>query len=96
MASQQETLNLAAQVVDGFSQPLRDMTRKLREFGDFGKTVSREGRRDTGLHNQAWRDLRKTMLDSSTDMRRIITPAISALGIGTSGAALSLAEPRSP
>jgi hypothetical protein len=32
MTTQQETLTLAAQVVDQFSAPLRDLTKQLKSF----------------------------------------------------------------
>jgi hypothetical protein len=45
-----ETLALTAQVIDKFSQPIRDMQRSLRTMGEHGKAVHVEGSRYAKAH----------------------------------------------
>jgi hypothetical protein len=50
MASQQDTLALAASVVDQFSRPLADLTRQLKAFSSLEQSTSQRGKRVVDDH----------------------------------------------
>jgi hypothetical protein len=91
MATQADTLSLVAQVVDQFSAPLRDMTRRLREFGDFGTQVHKTGTRYAKDHRNAFEDLRKSVKETSEHVRGVLTPAMAGLGLGAIGTGAAIA-----
>jgi uncharacterized protein (TIGR02594 family) len=87
MASQDDILRMSATVVDGFSNPLKEMVKQLRSFGDYEKTVHKEGAKFVVQHRNAFEDLRKSMKDGAEHIKGVLTPAMVGLGLGAVGAA---------
>ena len=80
MASQSDTLSMAAQVVDQFSKPLADLTRQLKSFSSLEQSTHQRGKRTVDEH---WKGYGYT----SENVKKLLTPAIEGLGL-TSFAAL--------
>jgi hypothetical protein len=81
--NQQETLTLAAQVVDQFSAPLRDLTKQLRAFSGLQQDTNVRGKRDVDRHWQSYRDLNKQVTDTAASTKKLLQPAIEALGVSS-------------
>jgi hypothetical protein len=83
MASQADTLNLAASVVDQFSKPLADLTRQLKTFSSVQDTTNARGKRSTEDHYKAYRSLSEQTKITSENVKKLLTPAIEGLGLST-------------
>jgi hypothetical protein len=81
MTTQQETLTLAAQVVDQFSAPLRDLTKQLRAFSGLQQDTNVRGKRDVDRHWQSYRDLGKQVTETASVTKKLLQPAVEALGV---------------
>ena len=90
MASQSDTLNLAASVVDQFSKPLADLTRQLKAFSSLEQTTSQRGKRAVDDHWKSYRELAAQSKVTSENVKKLLTPAIEGLGLSTIIATRSL------
>lgn len=86
-----EQLQLAAQVVDKFSAPIRDLQRQLQLLAKETKGAHKEGAGDAQKHSKAWGDLQKTVVTASEKVKSEFVPAIDAMGLSALTAATSLA-----
>jgi hypothetical protein len=91
MTTQAETLTLAAQVVDQFSAPLRNLTKQLKAFSSLQGDTNRAGKRDVDRHWQSYRDLNKQVTETASSTKKLLQPAIEALGLSSAVAFGSLA-----
>lgn len=91
MASQSDTLNLAASVVDNFSRPLADLTRQLKAFSSVQDTTHQRGKRVVDEHWKSYRELAKQSKDTAEHVKRLLQPAIEGLGAASVSALGSLA-----
>lgn len=91
MAGSDESLCMAAEVVDKFSQPLRNMQRSLRGFSDEVAKSHKEGAAGAKEHLKHFDELRKSVKEASGQVRETLNPALAAFGIGTVSAAAGVA-----
>ena len=88
--AQDDILRMSATVVDGFSNPLKEMVKQLRQFGDYEKVVHKEGAKFAVQHRNAFEDLRKSMKGGAEHVKNVLTPAMVGLGLGAVGAASAI------
>ena len=89
--SEQETLRLAAEVVNKYSGPIREMQKSLRALQASVKNAHSGGKKDADAHARSIREL-KTAGDKLADgVKGALTPAMAGLGIGAFGAAAGIA-----
>ncbi|MGD0334057.1 MAG: hypothetical protein ABSA90_12520 [Xanthobacteraceae bacterium] len=91
----QETLRLAAEVVDKYSGPLREMQKALRRVADEVKGTHAQGTAYAKKHQEAVGVLGKETEKFEQRLRRGVTPALAALGVTTltvAGAIAALKE----
>jgi hypothetical protein len=89
--SQDETLRLAAEVVDKYSPVLRKMQRSLQELTDFTKKSNDQGKRGTKEHREEIGKLDKAFLKVNESVKSSVMPTIAALGITTLSAGAAVA-----
>jgi hypothetical protein len=82
MASESDSLVLAARIVDEFSKPLAHLKRSLRSIAadssQFHKTSIAQARD----HAIAFHDLKRSLTEVGDHVRGILTPAKTGLGVG--------------
>ncbi len=89
--SQQETLQLVAQVVDKFSGPILAMRKSLEGLTQRNVASHKAGRQAASAHEKAFSDLRKSVKETGEHVKGILEPAMVGLGIGaiSTGAAIA-------
>lgn len=85
--SEDETLRMAAEVVDKFSGPLRNMQRTLQKLSDQVKGSHKAGADQAKQHTKAFDDLHHSIRDVSERVRGALNPAFAAFGVGALSAA---------
>jgi|GEM_PF-2742494 len=83
MASQQDTLALAATVVDQFSRPLADLTRQLKAFSSLEQSTHQRGKRTVDDHWKGYRELALQSRATADDLKKFLTPAVEGLGLAS-------------
>jgi hypothetical protein len=91
MPSQSDTLALAASVVDNFSRPLADLTRQLKAFSSTQEVANVRGKRVVDDHWKSYRELALQSRYTADNVKKLLTPAISELGLASIGTLGSLA-----
>lgn len=81
MASQDEVLRLAAEVVDKWSGPLADMRRSFTRMEDQLKNAHKHGREEATKHRTAVLDLHKAFERIDGTLKTSFVPAIAAMGV---------------
>jgi hypothetical protein len=81
MASNSETLQLTAQVIDKFSAPIRDLQRSMRTMSEQGKAVHIEGQKYSKAHRDSFEALRKVARETSDHFKNVFNPVMTGLGI---------------
>ena len=87
----QETLRLAAEVVDKYSGPLREMQKALRKVADEVKGTHGEGVGYAKKHEAAFYTLNKEVGKFEERIKSGVTPALAAVGITTLSVAGAIA-----
>ena len=90
MASQDESLVLAARVVDAFSPTLKDLQRSLRAISAETKISHKVGVDSAKSHSAALTELGQTFRVTAERARTTFVPALAAIGIAGFGAAEGL------
>lgn len=81
--SEEQTLRLAAEVVDRYSGPLRQMTKALRKLSDDVKGTHAAGVTQAKRHEIAFLDLNKQLRQFEDRMKQGVVPTMAALGVTT-------------
>lgn len=89
--SEQETLKMAAEIVDKWSGPLKKMTEALKKFHAEGKEFNDRGAERTERHAQSYELLRRQIGYMKTKGIDIAAPALGEMGITILGVSGSLA-----
>lgn len=84
-----EALRLQAQVVDQFSQPIRDMQRQLRLLTESNRRTHIEGARQVQTHTKAYGELRLQVMQTARHLQGDFEPVIRTLGTAATAAGLS-------
>lgn len=84
-----EALRLQAQVVDQFSQPIRDMQRQLRLLTESNRRTHVEGTRSVTTHAKAYTELRMQVMQTARHLQGDFEPVIRTLGTAATAAGLS-------
>lgn len=87
MASQDDSLKIAAEIVDKFSGPLKDMQRSLRALSGTATIAHKEGARHAKEHEHRIGELRKEFIESGRQVRELFVPALASIGIAGFSAA---------
>ena len=90
MSSQDETLRLAATVVDKWSAPLKDMQRSLRSLAAETSSVHKAGTAQAKTHSLALGDLKKSVGEVGDRINSGLRPALAGLGVGSLSAAAGI------
>src|ERR1035437_3401664 len=90
--AEQDTLRLAAQLVDQFSGPLREMTKSVHSFQDMLRGGTKQTIKDNKEHAKLQKDLNQQFINTGRTVTGILTPAMGALGLSVGGAGASIAE----
>jgi hypothetical protein len=85
-----ESLILAAQVVDQFSAPIRDMQRQLRSLTDANKKSHIEGTSLAKTHGTEFGKLRESVSKTSEVFRREFAPVFKGVAEEATGLRFSL------
>jgi hypothetical protein len=91
MANETDTLRLAAQLVDQFSGPLREMTKSVHNFQDMLRGGTKQTIKDNKEHAKLQKDLNEQFVNTGRTISGIVTPAMGALGLSVGGAGASIA-----
>jgi hypothetical protein len=86
MSSEQDTLKLAAEIVDKFSGPLRQMTKSVHGFQDMLKGAHTEGSKRSKEQLKQQVDLNKGFLETSRTILGSINPAFAEMSLGIGSA----------
>ncbi len=78
----EEALRLAAEVVDRFSAPIRDMTRQLSDLNKLAQKQSKEGVAYNKEHVKSFQSLQQSMHEFSNKLKGELAPAMAGLGVG--------------
>ncbi|HUD85011.1 MAG TPA: hypothetical protein VMR17_01105, partial [Xanthobacteraceae bacterium] len=81
--SEDDSMRLAAEIVNKWSGPLRDMRKDLRSLTDSLKASHETGAAQAKKHNEAFGDLGKTVARVDEGIKSSLTPALAAFGITT-------------
>jgi hypothetical protein len=88
--SEQDSLKLAAEIVDRFSGPLREMTKSVHSFQDMLKGAHAEGSKGAKEQAERQKALNETLKSTGESLTGILTPAMAALGLSVGGAGASI------
>ena len=89
--AEQDTMRLAAEVVDKFSSPIRDMTRQLQALNKIAQQQQKEGVIGAKEHIKWFGELRQTTHRLSDEVKGVLTPAMAAFGLGSLSVAGAIA-----
>ncbi|MGO9685825.1 MAG: hypothetical protein ACLPTZ_25165, partial [Beijerinckiaceae bacterium] len=81
MAGQDETLRLAAEVVDRWSGPMRSMQKALRELADVAKGANVTNTAHVRDQAKAYVGLDRSVRDIAVRTKSMLTPALAAAGV---------------
>ena len=95
MAGADESLVLAARVVDAFSPTLKDLQRSLRSIAATTKQTHSESTKYAKDHTAALSELKMTLTQTGERVRSVFTPALAAMGVGALSAAAGIAAIKS-
>lgn len=87
-----ETLTIEAKIVQRHSPAIRETYRHLGLLDERGRRVHTAGARYAKIHSTAFGDFNKAARNASDQIKKVIAPFLTALGIGTitAGAGLAL------
>src|SRR5206468_1247760 len=88
--SQEDTLKLAAEVVDKFFGPLREMTKSIYQFQEMFKGAHTEGIKGAKEQEEKQKLLNEPLKETGHTLTGIMTPAMAALGLSVGGAGASI------
>jgi hypothetical protein len=77
----EEQLRMAAEIVDKFSAPLREMRRQLQGFSEYGQKAHKEGAAGAKTHEEAILKLREAFRQTTDVAKGGFEPAIEKLGM---------------
>jgi hypothetical protein len=79
--SEQDVLRLAAEVVDKYSGPIKQMQRALRDLTDYTRKSNQEGQRGTKTHREELGKLQETFRRLDQRVKASVTPTLAAFGV---------------
>jgi hypothetical protein len=85
-----ETLRLAAQVVDQFSEPIRNMQGQLRRLSEANARSHREGTALAKGHAATYASLRTQVTATARELQTDLSPLVDKAGFGFATAALRI------
>jgi hypothetical protein len=88
--SQEDTLRLAAEVVDKFSGPLREMTKSVHAFQDMMKGAHTEGSKGAKEQAKQQLELHDAFEKTARSVQGFVTPSMTALGLSVGGAGAAI------
>src|SRR4051812_23540647 len=80
--SEQETLRLAASVVDNMSPAFRNMQKSFRALTEQMRGAHKEGVTHANEHGRALRELHRSAREVTEHVKGSLEPALAGLGIG--------------
>jgi hypothetical protein len=92
MSSEQDSLKLAAEIVDKFSGPLRQMTKSVHGFQDMLKGAHTEGSKGAKEQAKQQQELNERITETGRKISGVLTPAMAAMGLSIGGAGSILAS----
>jgi hypothetical protein len=81
MAGDAEALRMAAEIVDKFSGPLKEMQRQLRAFSEYGQKAHKEGVSGAKAHEESIHKLRDAFRQTTDIAKGGFEPAIESIGM---------------
>jgi hypothetical protein len=87
--SQEDTLRLAAEIVDKFSGPLRDMTKSVHQFDDLLKGHQTRSTIASKEQQKLQRELNEQFTNTGRMVIGTINPAFAAMGLSVGAVAAS-------
>jgi len=90
--SQEDTLRMAAEIVDKWSGPLRDMTKAVHSLHDMLTKTHEEGSKHAKEQAKEQAEVSERMKETGRTIREIVTPSMAALGISVLGAGETIAK----
>jgi hypothetical protein len=84
--SQEDSLKLAAEIVDKFSGPLREMTKSVHAFQDILKHGQAEGAKGAHEFYKKQTELNDTFEKTARNVTGFLSPSMVALGLSVGGA----------
>jgi hypothetical protein len=88
--SEQDSLKLAAEIVDKFSGPLREMTKSVHSFQDMLKGAHAEGSKGAKEQAERQKALNEALRSTGEKLTGFVTPAMAALGLSVGGVGASI------
>jgi hypothetical protein len=88
--AQEDTLRLAAEVVDKWSGPLREMTKSVHALQDMLRGTHTEGSKAAKEQAEQQRLLNERLVESARTVTGFLTPSMIALGLSVGGAGEAL------
>ena len=74
--SESDTLRMAAEIVDKFSAPLKELRRLLKQTSDTGNVAHKEGVEGSKKQFESFRKLRDMVKETTEGFRGGFTPAM--------------------
>ena len=90
MASQSDVLSLAVQVVDKYSQPIREIRKSLEGLTSRSAQSHKAGKVGVSDHAKSYAELRKQIGETGSHLRETLNPALAGLGLTAVTTAVSL------
>jgi hypothetical protein len=89
---QEDTMRLAAEIVDKWSGPLREMTKGVHQFQDMLRGSHTEGSKAAKEAAERQKELHEQITRTGERITGLLSPAMGALGISTFGAGEAIAK----